>query len=447
MNSTGQQPLHIFVRSPEIDSAQPFQGDAFNNRSALAEKLTGFLNRLKDGCVIAIDAPWGEGKTWFGRNWKAFLEQQGHKTIFVDAFERDYIEDPFTLLCSEVLATFDTASQDPVGDSLKDASLKLGKALMPIAAKVSINVLGRLLLGTPDISKEVAEVGQKLDEKLADATEKFVESRIAAADAEKKSVHAFREALTEFASKQEKPVVFFVDELDRCRPDFAIRLIERIKHFFDVPNLVFVLLLNREQLERAVQGIYGQGFDAHAYLGKFVHLFFSLPKKLKRDTGSSNAIWTYSWKVAERYEFPQTRDLEVFIQAFSLLAGAINFSLRDVEKAFALLALSNAGSSMHYLAWPIVMKLRFPALYKSLLGADKGAHTEAIRLLGSFGFAPTELWIVDYFVALHSSVIKGFEALTDDQKQALQDYKPSFLYHQRADLIAIWLCQIDVAVD
>ena len=291
MNTTVPQLRQIYVRSAELVAESPFQGDAFN-RTALADKLNGFLDRLKDGCVIAIDAPWGEGKTWFGRNWKASLDQRGHTTVFVDAFERDYIEDPFTLLCSEVLATFEAASQDPVGNSLKDASLRLGKALLPLAAKLSINALGRVLLGTPDISKDVADLGQKLDEKLADATEKFVASRIAGADAEKKSVQAFREALTEFASKQDKPVVFFVDELDRCRPDFAIRLIERIKHFFDVPNLVFVLLLNREQLERTVQGIYGQGFDAHSYLGKFVHLFFSLPKNLGRDTGASNAIWS-----------------------------------------------------------------------------------------------------------------------------------------------------------
>lgn len=446
MTNTAPPPRQIYVRSPELIDESPFQGDVFN-RTALAEKLSGYLDRLKDGCVIAIDAPWGEGKTWFGRNWKASLDQKGHKTIYVDAFERDYIEDPFTLLCSEVLATFDAASQDPVGDSLKDASLKLGKALMPLAAKLSINALGRVLLGTPDISKDVAEFGQKLDEKLADATEKYVASRISEADSEKKSVQAFREALTEFARKQDKPVVFFVDELDRCRPDFAIRLIERIKHFFDVPNLVFVLLLNREQLERAVQGIYGQGFDAHTYLGKFVHLFFSLPKKIKRDTGASNAIWAYSWEVARRYDFGQTRDLEGFVNTFSLLACAANFSLRDVEKAFALLALSNAGSSMEYLAWPIVIKLRFPTLYKSLINSENSAHTEAIRVLSSFGFQPSNFWIVDYFVALHLSILNGFETLTDVQKQALQDYKPSFLYQQRADLISMWLRQIDVAVE
>lgn len=102
---------------------------------------------------------------------------------------------------------------------------------------------------------------------------------------------------------------------------------------------------------------------------------------------------------------------------------------------------------MHYLAWPIVIKLRFPKLYKGLVNDDLNAHTEAARVLGTFGFEPSDLWIVDYFVALHLSVAKGFDALTDEQKKALQDHRPSFMYNQRSDLIATWLRRIDVAIE
>jgi predicted KAP-like P-loop ATPase len=52
----------------------------------------------------------------------------------------------------------------------------------------------------------------------------------------------FKAQLAEITKKEKKPLVFIVDELDRCKPEFAIRLIERIKHFFDIPKLYSFLL-------------------------------------------------------------------------------------------------------------------------------------------------------------------------------------------------------------
>ncbi|HET6720562.1 MAG TPA: P-loop NTPase fold protein [Rhodocyclaceae bacterium] len=444
MNQPAAQPP-IHVRSPEFVGTTPFEGDLFG-RKALADRLTSYLDRLKDGCVVGVDAPWGEGKSWFGRNWQAQLAADGYNTIYVDAFERDYLDDPFPLLASEIVLALDAKNSGDVGKSLLEASLKLGKTLLPAAAKMSINTLGRLFLGTLDLAGDAGELANKLDDKFADASEKYVASRIAAVEEEKKSVAGFREALTQFAAAQAKPVVFFIDELDRCRPDFAVRIIERVKHFFDVPNLVFVLLLNRDQLERAVQGVYGQGCDAHAYLGKFVHLFLSLPKKKSFDTGQSNSNWIYAWKVAQRYQFRETQQLENFIGAYTPVATALGMSLRDVEKAFALLAMANANAAMDYLAWPIVLKLRYPNTFAQLLDGSKSAHREAADILTNLDLRGSDVWIRDYFHALHLSIIKGQESLGEDQKTALKDYAPRNHLRSPTDLIRFWLRMIDVAI-
>ena len=77
-----------------IDEKNPFNGDLFKRRE-LANQLTGYIERLRDGAVIAIDAPWGEGKSWFGRNWAADLKSQGYGVVYLDAFQHDYVEDPF----------------------------------------------------------------------------------------------------------------------------------------------------------------------------------------------------------------------------------------------------------------------------------------------------------------------------------------------------------------
>ncbi len=90
----------------------------------------------------------------------------------------------------------------------------------------------------------------------------------------------FKKQLTEIVAdpKNEKPVVFIIDELDRCNPKFAVKLLERLKHLFEVPNIIFVLGLNTEQLQYAVQGFYGSAYiNGNEYLKRFFDVELSLP--------------------------------------------------------------------------------------------------------------------------------------------------------------------------
>lgn len=423
MNQAQQPaPKPIYTRPPKYIGKVPFEGDLFE-REALAKRLTDLLMRLEEGCVIGIDAPWGDGKTWFGRNWQASLNANGFKTIYLDAFECDYSEDPFVFITAEILSALDVNENDERGKKMWEASKKMGKVLLPSAAKITVNALGRLLLGTADLGKEIEEIGKQVEEKAADATEKYIESRLKGHNLEKQSVDQFRNSIAEFAAAQQKPVIFFVDELDRCRPNFAVQVIERIKHFFDAPNLIFVLMLNREQLERAINGVYGQSVDAHAYLGKFVHLFFALPKMKALDAGQSNFNWIYCWEVANRYklETQNNRALEGFINLFSILASSMGLSFRDVEKAIALLVMSNAHDSAPYLAWPIALKLKYPQIYSDILNNKTSAHQEAMKLLTSSFQNDDQFRLFSYFLALHSGHVNGFENLSEAAKKTLED--------------------------
>ena len=83
------------VQPPSAADDPAFSGDLFE-RKPHAERLTAWLERLREGSVLAIDAPSGEGKTWFGR-WAACLQQAGHKVVFVEVFEQDRGEEGFPL--------------------------------------------------------------------------------------------------------------------------------------------------------------------------------------------------------------------------------------------------------------------------------------------------------------------------------------------------------------
>ena len=76
----------------------------------------------------------------------------------------------------------------------------------------------------------------------------------------------------------QKKIIIFIDELDRCRPDFAVRLLERVKHYADLPNVIFVMSTNLIELQYMVRNVYGEGFDAARYLDRFFDIHMILPE-------------------------------------------------------------------------------------------------------------------------------------------------------------------------
>ncbi|MBK7299972.1 MAG: hypothetical protein IPI79_05945 [Moraxellaceae bacterium] len=316
----------------------PFEGDVLE-REKLAIKMTGYLSRLKAGAVLAIDAPWGEGKSWFGRHWAAYLNksEQNYRVVYIDAFEQDYVEDPFVLIATELAQLIE--DDKTLFDSFSEASYSVIRTLTTFSVPLipylmamidpsylfAIAPVAAVKLKELMSNDEIKALTDKTQEKSIEAANEWIKQKFLAHEEEKNSVINFRNELREIA--KEKQTIIFIDELDRCRPDFAVKIIERIKHFFNVENVVFVLLLNREQLQNAVKGIYGEKTDAATYLGKFVNFFFNLPKIENHDSYSSN-IYNYTQKEAKKYQVV-TQD---FIDTFTPLASFFKLSLRDIEK-------------------------------------------------------------------------------------------------------------------
>lgn len=103
-------------------------------------------------------------------------------------------------------------------------------------------------------------------------------------DGKEKSMVSLKENLEKLAwnvnqeSGDEKPLVFIIDELDRCRPDYAVRMLEVLKHFFVVKNIVFVCAVDKKHLEDSICGFYGsEKINASEYLRRFFDLEIGLP--------------------------------------------------------------------------------------------------------------------------------------------------------------------------
>ena len=237
---------------------EAWEGDLWDRRR-LGEQLTNYVDRLNCSAVLALDAPWGEGKTWFVRHWKKHLENENHNVIYLDAFANDYLDDPFLVITSEVINTLnkDQKTKRKV-KKLIELSALVSTALLPSLPKLALT-LGLHLVGAGFLSGALQQGYENakddidaLSEEASDRIKESIQEKIAGYEAEKKTLIEFKKHLAETVERLNKPLVFIIDELDRCRPDFAIRLIERIKHFFDIKNIVFVLVMNKAQFSKVV---------------------------------------------------------------------------------------------------------------------------------------------------------------------------------------------------
>jgi hypothetical protein len=128
-----------------------------------------------------------------------------------------------------------------------------------------------------------------------------------------------------------------VDELDRCRPDYALSVLEIIKHLFAVDRVHFVLGVNSKALENSVKARYGAEIDAKNYLKKFINLKFSLPKAIGQHN-PSQVIVEYAVKQAAAMELPM-RITERAISLIKFVSATRDVSLRDVGKILSHIAL------------------------------------------------------------------------------------------------------------
>ena len=313
-----------------------WEGDLWDRRR-LGEQLTSYVDRLNCGAVLALDARWGEGKTWFVRHWAKHLDDTQHNVIYLDAFANDYLEDPFLTIAAEISQTF-KESEEIDDDEIKDFNAKTASVLISlaavipmIAAKAGMHWIG--LGGAGEAFKGVYEEGKALydtaSEEIAAKVKEKIEKKIENLQVEKQTIHDFKKELAVLAGKLDKPLVFIIDELDRCRPDFAIRLIERVKHFFDIPKIVFVLVMNKPQLSQSVQNFYGYEAEITAdYFEKFIDLTIKFPN-LEAYINYENVLKEELYRIGEMEHKEALNEFFFWVLA---LQNCKNFNSRELKR-------------------------------------------------------------------------------------------------------------------
>lgn len=254
-----------------IDPLDPFAKDAFE-RKDVVESLVRLIEQLSGPFVIAIDSPWGTGKTTFLKMLKACLQKKQFACLHFNAWETDFAEDPLIAFVGEMDGLIREIS-GVEADRLKslDAAKRIAGAVARRAIPAAIKVA---TLGALDFSGEVEKI-------MADATGTVTADAVDVYLKEKKLIEEFHKQIDQalaLAGENGKrlPMVIFVDEIDRCRPLYAIELLERIKHLFNVSNAIFLLAVDKQQMGISLGAVYGHGFNANEYLRRFFDLEFKL---------------------------------------------------------------------------------------------------------------------------------------------------------------------------
>ncbi|MBW3166477.1 KAP family P-loop NTPase fold protein [Ferrimonas balearica] len=388
-----------------------FQGehgrDEFQ-REAVAAKVISLLTSPVEISPMVIDGDWGTGKTEFCHKLinKFNAEHDNYQVVYVDAFQADHADDPLMTILAEVIKLL------PEGEQRQGF---IQKAL-PVA-RYGLKTL--LKAGAGHILRQDADnVAEGLEEHLKDAANKAIDASVEAVlkDHEKaeESLKALQTALADIAA--DSPIVLFIDELDRCRPDFAVQMLEVIKHTFDVEGVQFVLVTNTTQLKAAINHCYGHGVDARRYLDKFLKFSFGLPPLVptRGHQLAHASVEHYRNQVALS---PVLKDLKLGQDAFLAVVTSFiarkSLSLREVETFVRHLEIYHVLSGNEALAENVVCGYRLiravgvlafcfdPALARSLVLGD----ADATRLGALLGVEKLPEFDSGFFRPTHEQVL------------------------------------------
>jgi hypothetical protein len=351
-----------------------FEPDILGRRK-LSKQLSDLVERIDNPVVMALDDSWGTGKSYFLKRWVSAhkLENDGSAiTVYFDAFESDYLADPLVSLITSISERIPD-TQNKIVNDWKSVAAKLAKPAFGVA----------LSIATFGAKQQLEELGDAVVDAVSAETGEVAEKLWKAEQDRKQEVEVFKSLLVELTKNGSVPVVIVVDELDRCRPDFALSLLEIIKHFFSVPKVHFILGVNTKALESSVRARYGEGIDAKNYLKKFINISFSLPR-LSGQRGEKKVIREYSSHIIEEMKLP--RELaERCANLILKVSENYDVSLRDIGKIFSRLALvpSDVFEKKILGGWTdtlflLIVSLEIdPNLHSKLSTAT--ASTEAIR--------------------------------------------------------------------
>lgn len=307
--------------------------------------------------VISINSPWGTGKSTFIDLLIQKIEnEQKALCIKYNAWESDYFDNPLIPLLYQITSHPQLNKEE----SLKTQSTNFSR-------QYTLGISGGMnFFVKADVNANVGFSAEDFD--LLDSYKNT-----------KEAVESFKKILKEVQYDVKQPIIIFIDELDRCRPDYAIETLEIIKHFFNIEHITFVIAVDKKQLNNSITTLYGINAETEGFLRKFIDIELYLPEP---DTNKwiEHLFSEHKYKILSKlnnfktFSIPDT-DLNKEVEKLSTSLG---FSLRDIDKIILRLSLildifaadKKNDICINYLIILIVVQQKFNHIYKKLKNGD-----------------------------------------------------------------------------
>lgn len=286
---------------------------------------------LTNAYTIAVDSPWGTGKSYFfnmfmnycrgyeGQNYSRDGELNSMKIVYYNAWENDFWDNPFEPIMNIILeeGLFDEQMIIENDEAAVNSFVSVVKKVGYGFAKTQVKKY---------CGEEVADIVQggaaSLKKHLFVENNLFKEFRDF-----RDSITNLKQMLSKYISYSDKKLVVIVDELDRCKPLFAIQTLEIVKHLFDVEDMVFVFAVDISQLSCSIKTVYGQDMDSTGYLCRFFDYISKIPQTsydLFIKDQLNNITWIQKMENKEAF----IKDISEFIIK---IQSFFNLTLRDLD--------------------------------------------------------------------------------------------------------------------
>ncbi len=309
------------------------------DRDEFIENVVKIVNQLSDinrGCCFAIEGGWGVGKTFVIEEIEERLkviqsEETNCDRYFVfhyNCWQHDYYEEPAVAIISAMLASIkeDEALLSKDIDNTIKAGYELAKEkIKEIAGLYIENKIGINLISLADEIKDNKDETEDAENEF-DVMFNFSQT-----------IEKVRKKLQEIAA--ERTIVLFVDELDRCIPQYAIKVLERLHHiFYGLDNVVVIMAIDRKQLEHSVEEMFGarkdeSSIDIERYLKKFIDFSVVL------DNGVLNeSYWGKYKEYIDKFQVSDGNDAEKACCILSTFLDGIDIRNQEkiIEKAYLI---------------------------------------------------------------------------------------------------------------
>lgn len=434
---------NIFPEELKIDPKKGFDEHDIFGWKQQGEALIDLLNSTNQQMVLGLDAQWGSGKTTFLQMLAGELRNKnGHlSVIYFDAFEVDYMEEPFIALVGEILNHIDgvTFRNEGLNEQFTVASLQVAKVVASGILKASAKTFS---MGVID-EIEIKKLTKEWEKQKKTNFENQFSSAIDAYKNKKEGIEHLKTVLSkvshEILNFQPKPLVFIIDELDRCRPDFALRILEQIKHLFSTPNVHFILSADFKQLGAMVKNAYGNDYDAVKYFDKFRDYTFIL----KHQDQVLNYLNVYCSKTPlEKCSHDDNSFFKIYLERLHAIHG---LSLRDLQKILNVISVNhkrtnnNETNDAVYIAL-VSMKIINPELFfKAKCGGLKIEDFDKFYALGEVELDNHISEIIRFWIYGHFDIVPDEEALENNSFLS-RTYELAHIKHRKNEKQIIEMC-------